>query len=98
MKRHTRVWLKSRGYYAPNMLPNDLNIPCEFCRVRSIVDINHIEPRGMGGSKTKDTPENLIGLCRYCHNEFEAKRISKADMFTKVEEILHYQQIILENQ
>jgi 5-methylcytosine-specific restriction endonuclease McrA len=33
------------------------------------VDIHHIEPRGMGGSKTLDVIENLMALCRECHHE-----------------------------
>ena len=51
-------------------------IPCENCG-KTAVDINHIEARGMGGSKTKDAPENLIALCRKCHLDFEAKKIPK---------------------
>ena len=41
-------------------------IPCEICGSRA-VDIHHIEPKGMGGSKTKDNIENLIAVCRGCH-------------------------------
>ena len=41
-------------------------IPCEICGGRA-VDINHIDARGMGGSKTKDTIENLMAVCRPCH-------------------------------
>jgi len=35
-------------------------------------DIHHIEPRSSFGSKRKDEQdkiENLIGLCRECHNK-----------------------------
>lgn len=41
-------------------------IPCEICGSKA-VDINHIDARGMGGSKEKDVIENLMGLCRMCH-------------------------------
>ena len=41
-------------------------IACEVCGSRAI-DIHHIEPKGMGGSKTKDNIENLIAVCRGCH-------------------------------
>lgn len=41
-------------------------IPCEVCKTRA-VDIHHIEPRGMGGSKSKDFIANLVALCRACH-------------------------------
>jgi 5-methylcytosine-specific restriction endonuclease McrA len=47
-------------------------IPCEVCQ-RQAVDIHHIEARGMGGSKTKDTPENLMALCRSCHERLGDK-------------------------
>jgi 5-methylcytosine-specific restriction endonuclease McrA len=41
-------------------------IPCEVCG-QTAVDIHHIEPRQMGGTKTKDVIENLQALCRECH-------------------------------
>lgn len=46
-------------------------IPCEIygCECEA-VDVHHIERRGMGGSKTKDTIENLMGLCRYHHDKY----------------------------
>jgi 5-methylcytosine-specific restriction endonuclease McrA len=31
------------------------------------VDINHIDARGLGGSKLKDNIENLMAMCRSCH-------------------------------
>lgn len=43
-------------------------IPCEVCG-SSAKDIHHIEPRGMGGRKSKDVIENLMALCRKCHHE-----------------------------
>jgi len=46
-------------------------IPCECC-TSPAVDVHHLIPRGMGGSKTKDHIENLMGLCRKCHNKAEA--------------------------
>ena len=44
-------------------------IPCEVCN-KQAVDIHHIEPRGMGGSKEADTIENLMALCRDCHTRY----------------------------
>jgi hypothetical protein len=35
------------------------------------VDIHHISPRGMGGSE-KDYIENLVALCRLCHDKAES--------------------------
>jgi 5-methylcytosine-specific restriction endonuclease McrA len=63
MKNHTKVYLKGMGYDTTDW------IPCEVCQAQA-VDIHHIEARGMGGSKEADTIENLMGLCRKCHNAF----------------------------
>ena len=63
MKNHTKVYLKAMGYDTTDW------IPCEVCGAQA-VDIHHIEARGMGGSKNADTIENLMGLCRQCHNAF----------------------------
>jgi len=37
-------------------------------------DIHHIECRGIGGSKTKDTIENLMALTREEHEQYGDKR------------------------
>jgi hypothetical protein len=44
-------------------------ILCEICQKRGN-DIHHVENRKMGGDKTKDAPENLMCLCRFCHTEY----------------------------
>jgi len=71
MKRHTKIYLEHFGH--PTWMP------CEVCGTTA-VDINHIEPRGMGGSKKKDYIENLVAMCRECHLKFEAKKISKQEL------------------
>ncbi len=43
------------------------SILCIGCEKRVAVDIHHLSKRGMGSSKKKDTPENLVALCRGCH-------------------------------
>jgi len=48
-------------------------IPCTTCGSRA-VDIHHILPRKMGGSKTKDFIENLAALCRLCHEKAESSK------------------------
>ena len=48
-------------------------IGCEMCGTKAI-DIHHIIPRGIGGSKCKDYIENLVALCRDCHNRAEADK------------------------
>lgn len=66
MKKHTKVYLDGMGYDVTDF------ICCEVCQAQA-VDIHHIEARGMGGSKEADTIENLMGLCRACHNAFGDK-------------------------
>ena len=48
-------------------------ICCELCGKRAN-DINHIECRGMGGSKNKDVIENLMAMCRLEHLEYGDKK------------------------
>jgi 5-methylcytosine-specific restriction endonuclease McrA len=62
MKHYIMVYLESRGLSKTDF------IGCEVCGVAAS-DIHHIQPRGMGGSKLRDTPDNLIALCRPCHTE-----------------------------
>jgi 5-methylcytosine-specific restriction endonuclease McrA len=63
VKNHTKVYLKGMGYDTTDF------IPCEICQAKA-VDIHHIEARGMGGSKQADTIENLMAVCRQCHNTY----------------------------
>jgi len=67
MKRHVKLY---HEFF--NHTPGDW-IGCEVCDTTA-VDIHHIEPRGMGGSKEKDTPDNLMALCRECHTQFGDKK------------------------
>tara|TARA_R110002020_G_scaffold113252_7_gene260601 strand:+ start:739 stop:999 length:261 start_codon:yes stop_codon:yes gene_type:complete len=66
MKKHTKIYMNHFGHGDQSF------VPCEYCG-RQAVDVHHLEPRGMGGSKTKDYIENLMGLCRECHNKAEAE-------------------------
>ena len=52
MKKHTKIYLDYFGYDTSSW------IGCEVCG-KTAVDINHIEARGMGGSKLKDVITNL---------------------------------------
>jgi len=70
MKKHTKIYYNYFGYGIDDI------ILCENCGRKS-VDIHHIQPKGMGGSKTKDTIENLIALCRNCHNQAHEGILSK---------------------
>jgi len=51
-------------------------IGCRICGA-SAQDIHHIEPKGMGGRPNADTPDNLIPLCRECHE------LAHANVYTK---------------
>ena len=70
MKKHTQIYLQGMGYKTTDF------IPCEVCGCQA-VDVHHIEARGMGGSKTADVIENLMGLCRNCHIEYGDKKQHK---------------------
>ena len=73
MKSHTKIYLKHFGYDTSDF------IPCEICGAQA-VDIHHIEARSMGGSKTKDTIENLMAVCRACHIEKGDKKQYKEEL------------------
>jgi 5-methylcytosine-specific restriction endonuclease McrA len=58
-------------------------IGCEVCG-ETAVDIHHIRPKGMGGSKRADEPSNLIALCRSCHDRAHFKAepyLTKEDLY-----------------
>lgn len=67
MKKHVKLYLDHFGYGAEDF------IGCEVCGARA-VDIHHIDCRGMGSSKNKDTIQNLMALCRMCHIEYGDKK------------------------
>tara|TARA_R100001463_G_scaffold44370_2_gene92221 strand:+ start:3852 stop:4127 length:276 start_codon:yes stop_codon:yes gene_type:complete len=73
------------------------NIICECCQHKKAVDIHHIKPRGMGGTKCCNINEipNLVALCRDCHNKAESNK-----SFNKKVQIIHLKNIIkkLENE
>jgi len=71
LKKHTKIYMDAFGYDVTDF------IPCEVCNAKA-VDIHHIESRGMGGSKDKDIIENLMALCRSCHNRYEGNKSDKA--------------------
>ena len=82
MKKHTAIYMNYFGYDV-----NDF-IPCEICGGRA-VDIHHIEPRGMGGSKTKDVIENLQAVCRPCHIFYGDKKQYKEYLKDKHNKVLN---------
>jgi len=79
LKKHTKIYCDYFGIKEPTEYR-----PCEWCESRPLVDINHIIPRGMGGKNPAvDTIENLVGMCRACHVNFENKQISKTELSKK---------------
>ena len=70
MKPYTKTYLSFFGYDESD------TILCEYCSAVG-VDLHHINARGMGGSKTKDNIENIMCLCRDCHNEYGDKKQHK---------------------
>ncbi len=58
MKKHVKNYLKATGLQGEIIL-------CEVCG-QVAVDIHHIIFKGQGGS---DEYENLIALCRVCHEK-----------------------------
>ena len=83
MKPYTKTYLSFFGYDESDF------IPCEICKSKA-VDIHHIECKGMGGSKLKDNIENLMALCRNCHNAFGDIKAYKVEL-----KIIHKQHIDL---
>ena len=76
MKKHTRIYYKYFGYGI------DDRILCEYCNSKIAVDIHHIDNKGMGGSKEKDNIENLIALCRVCHEDAHKEKITKSELIS----------------
>jgi len=76
MRKHTKIYLNYFKYDISDF------IPCEICGGKA-VDIHHIHARGMGGSKLKDIIENLMGLCRSCH-EFYGDKVEFYDFLQNI--------------
>ena len=71
MKRHVKNYLDNFGHY-------DF-IPCEICSLRD-VEIHHVKYKSRGGS---DEYNNLVALCRVCHNLAHDELIKEMD-FKKI--------------
>ena len=79
MKKHTRLYMDFFDYVEDDF------VMCEMCQQDRAVDMHHLEGRGMGGSKSKDYIENLMGLCRDCHNK--AERDNSFNMFCRIKHL-----------
>ena len=75
MKRHTKIYLKSRG------LTGHEFIPCEGCGGRQVVDVHHLKGRV---GKDADNPANLAGLCRECHQWAHKSKANNEELMLKI--------------
>ena len=78
---YKQLYRKHFGYL------NDEYVPCEMCG-GTAVDVHHVKYKSCGG---KDEIENLVGLCRTCHNRAHFKEepyLEREDLLTVHKEIL----------
>lgn len=73
MLKYKKIYFDYFGYGEQDV------ILCENCG-KVAVDVHHIDSKGMGGSKTKDYIENLVALCRSCHNAAHKGQITQGDL------------------
>tara|TARA_R100001086_G_scaffold242329_2_gene169961 strand:+ start:347 stop:649 length:303 start_codon:yes stop_codon:yes gene_type:complete len=92
MIKHKKIYIDYFGYDVGD------RIICEVCEynynngdgvLNEAVEIHHISPRGLGGSKLKDYPENLMAICREHHNKAERDK-----EFNKLCKIIHLKKVI----
>ncbi len=84
MTKHAKAFIESRKISESDAWP------CEWCGKPSLVqdlDCHHVRFRSQGGG---DEPENLIGLCRPCHEKAHAGKLSESDLKSRVNGILLY--------
>jgi 5-methylcytosine-specific restriction endonuclease McrA len=68
LKKHVKLYLDAFGFDGLSPLE------CEACNKYRGTDVHHIRARGMGGSKHRDTIDNLMLLCRDCHVQYGDKK------------------------
>jgi len=76
MTKHCQVYYNHFGYGI------DSFVPCEVCGAKG-VDLHHINGRGKG----KDTIQNIISLCRKCHNASHG--LEKTYLHKDVLQVIH---------
>ncbi|MDB0602151.1 hypothetical protein PL373_13530 [Tenacibaculum maritimum] len=78
MKQHIKIYFDALG-----LDPYDNRQECELTGFIGVVDIHHIQRRGMGGSKKLDRIENLMALNRKDHDYLGEKQHFKSMLFRK---------------
>jgi hypothetical protein len=48
---------------------------CRVCVGMLAFDPHHLVPKGMGGATGDDVADNIVGLCRGCHDLVEARDV-----------------------
>lgn len=77
MQKHTRAYLDAMGYGNCNF-SEDIYIKCEIPSCNSkVVDVHHIHGRR---GADRDEAHNLIGLCRFHHEQAHRNKIAKSDL------------------
>ena len=73
----TKHWKIYNDFWLPELTIAQ-TYQCTACGQWLGTDIHHIQNKGMSGSKFKDFLENLICLCRKCHDRcHKDKRYNK---------------------
>jgi len=70
-----------KNYFEYYQLDEDSNLTCEVCWWQA-EDIHHIQFKSSFWKKTKhlqDSIENLIALCRSCHDKAHFKKLEYLD-------------------
>lgn len=66
MKNYIKTYMTYFGYSPSEWMP------CEICGA-GMVDVHHLEPKSIAKAKV-NLIDNLIGVCRDCHNECHNSR------------------------
>ena len=84
MQNHTKVYMQFFDYGEQDF------VMCEMCQQDRAVDIHHLTKQSkFGNKKEKDYIENLMALCRDCHNKAE----SNDDSFNMYCRIQHLENV-----
>lgn len=78
MKSYVKLFLEYHNLQGERII-------CWSCDKSEAVDVHHIQNKGIGGSKLLDKIENLIPLCRICHEAAHNEKLSKDILFKIVE-------------